>query len=107
MDIVLRKIAAVGRWLYREFVAAWPVFLFFMIGFTLLLSIIKLTLATFSIEMTAFSKALVGALFAAKAVLILDEMPIARYLEQYRRIVAVAVNGAIVTHTPAPAVGSY
>ena len=86
MDIVLRKIAAVGRWLYREFVAAWPVFLFFMIGFMLLLSIIKLTLATFSIEVTAFSKALVGALFAAKAVLILDEMPIARYLEQYRRI---------------------
>ena len=95
MDIVLRKIAAVGRWLYREFVAAWPVFLFFMIGFMLLLSIIKLTLATFSIEVTAFSKALVGALFAAKAVLILDEMPIARYLEQYRRIVAVAVKTLI------------
>jgi hypothetical protein len=92
LDIVLRKVAAVGRWLYREFVAAWPVFLFFMIGVLLLLSIIKLTLATFSIEMTAFSKAVVGALFAAKAVLILDEMPIARYLEQYRRIVAVAVK---------------
>lgn len=95
MDGVLRKIAAVGRWLYREFVAAWPVFLFFMIGFMLLLSIIKLTLATFSIEVTAFSKAVVGALFAAKAVLILDEMPIARYLEQYRRIVAVAVKTLI------------
>ena len=95
MDSALRKIAAVGKWLYREFVAAWPVFLFFMIGFMLLLSIIKLTLATFSIEVTAFSKALVGALFAAKAVLILDEMPIARYLEQYRRIVAVAVKTLI------------
>ena len=95
MDSVLGKIAAVGRWLYREFVAAWPVFLFFMIGFLLLLSIIKLTLATFSIEVTAFSKALVGALFAAKAVLILDEMPIARYLEQYRRILAVTVKTLI------------
>jgi hypothetical protein len=95
LDSVLGKIAAVGRWLYREFVAAWPVFLFFMIGFMLLLSIIKLTLATFSIEVTAFSKALVGALFAAKAVLILDEMPIARYLEQYRRILAVTVKTLI------------
>jgi hypothetical protein len=95
LDIVLRKIAAVGRWLYRELVAAWPVFVFFMIGFLLLLSIIKLTLATFSIEVTAFSKAVVGALFAAKAVLILDEKPIARYLEQYRRIVAVAVKTLI------------
>src|SRR5258708_36699602 len=66
-----------------------------MIGFMLLLSIIQLTLATFSIEVTAFSKALVGALFAAKAVLILDEMPIARYLEQYRRIDAVAVKTLI------------
>ena len=84
-----------GEWLRREFVAAWPVFLFFMIGFLLLLLIIKLTLATFSIEMTAFSKAVVGALFAAKAVLILDEMPIARYLEKYRRIVAVATKTLI------------
>ena len=95
LDGVPRKIAAVGRWLYREFAAGWPVFLFFMIGFLLLLSIIKLTLATFSIEVTAFSKALVGALFAAKAVLILDEMPIARYLEQYRRSDAVAVKTLI------------
>ena len=95
MDSVLRKIAAVGRWLYREFVAAWPVFLFFLFGFLLLLSIIKLTLETFSIEMTAFSKAVVGALLAAKAVLLLDDMPISRYLEQYRRIIAVAVKTLI------------
>jgi hypothetical protein len=66
-----------------------------MIGFLLLLSIIKLTLATFSIEMTALSKAVLGALLAAKAVLILDELPIARYLEQYRRIVAVGVKTLI------------
>jgi len=69
LDSVLRKIAAVGRWLYREFAAGWPVFLFFMIGFLLLLSIIELVLATFSIEGTAFSKAIIGALLAAKAVL--------------------------------------
>jgi hypothetical protein len=40
----------------------------------------------------AFSKALIGALFAAKAVLILDETPLGRKLERYRRIIAVAVK---------------
>jgi hypothetical protein len=82
----------VGKWLHRELVAAWPVFLFFVIGFLLLFSIIKLALANFSIEMTAFSKAVVGALIAAKAVLILDETPLARQLEHSRRIVAVALK---------------
>lgn len=95
MEIVIGKFVAAGKWLYRELVAAWPPFLFFMIGFLLLLLIIKLTLETFSIEMTAFSKALVGALFAAKAVLILDEMPISRYLREYRRIVAVVAKTLI------------
>ncbi len=95
MDSVLRTIRAVGRWLYREFVAAWPVFVFFLVGFLLLLWIIRLVLATFSIEVTAFPKAVIGALFAAKAVLILDETPLARHLEHYRRIVAVAVKALI------------
>ena len=54
--------------------------------------IIKLAVAQFSIPVTAFSKALVGALLAAKAVLILDETPLARKLERYRRIIAVAVK---------------
>jgi hypothetical protein len=53
---------------------------------------IKLALANFSIEMTALSKSVIGALFAAKAVLILDETPLARRLEHYRRIVAVGVK---------------
>ena len=73
MPEAFRIIAAIGRFLRREFVAAWPVFLFFLIGFLLVLAIIKLALATFSIEMTALSKAVVGALLAAKASLILDE----------------------------------
>ena len=92
MGNVLRIFASVGKWLQREFVAAWPVFLFFLVGFLLLLSIIKLALANFSIEMTALSNAIVGALFAAKAALVLDETPLARALENYRRIVAVAVK---------------
>jgi hypothetical protein len=82
----------VGRWLRKEFVAAWPVFLFFLAGFLLLISLIKLALADFSIEITALSNAVVGALFAAKAALVLDETPLARSLEHYRRIVAITVK---------------
>ena len=73
MGNVFRIFASVGEFLRREFVAAWPVFLFFLVGFLLLLLLIKLALANFSIEVTALPKAVVGALFAAKAALILDE----------------------------------
>ena len=92
MGNVFRIFASVGEFLRREFVAAWPVFLFFLVGFLLLFLLIKLALANFSIEVTALPKAVVGALFAAKAALILDETPLARRLERYRRIVAVAVK---------------
>jgi hypothetical protein len=85
-------IAGVSRFLRKEFVAAWPVFLFFLTGFLLLLLLIKLAFATLSIETTALSNAIVGALIAAKAALVLDETPLARALENYRRIVAVAVK---------------
>ena len=85
-------LTSVGKFLRREFVAAWPLFLFFLIGFLLLLLLVKLVLANFSIEMTALPKAVIGALLAAKAALILDETSLARRLERYRRIVAVAVK---------------
>jgi uncharacterized protein YacL len=87
-----RGIAGIGRFLRREFVAAWPVFLFFLTGFLLLLLLVKLALAQFSIEVRALSNAFVGALIAAKAALVLDETPLARSLERYRRIIAVAVK---------------
>jgi hypothetical protein len=88
----MRTLSSVGRWLRRELVAARPVFLFFLVGFLLLLSIVKLVLADLSVEVSAFSRSVVGALLAAKAVLILDDTPLARHLENYRRIVAVAVK---------------
>ena len=84
--------AGVGRFLHREFIAAWPVFLFFLTGFLILMTLVKLSLAQFSVEMTALSNAVVGALIAAKAALVLDETPLARSLDHYRRIVAVAVK---------------
>jgi hypothetical protein len=84
--------AGAGRWMRKELVAIWPVFLFFLVGFLLLISLIKLALAQFSVEITVLSNALIGALLAAKAALVLDETPLARSLEHYRRIVAVAVK---------------
>jgi hypothetical protein len=92
MIAVLERPARAGKWLLREFKSLWPVFLFFLGGFLIQLVIIKLAVLQFSIHVAAFSKALVGALLAAKAVLILDETPLARHLEQYRRIIAVAVK---------------
>jgi hypothetical protein len=92
LDNASGKFVSIGRFLRREFVAVWPAFLFFLVGFLILLLIIKLALATVSIEMSAVSKAVVGALIAAKAVLILDETPLTRRLEQSRRIIAVAVK---------------
>jgi hypothetical protein len=92
MSAIPQSIAASGKWLHREFVAARPVFIFFLIAFMLQFLIIKLAVAQFSIPISAFSKAVVGALFAAKAVLILDETRIGRSLERYRKIVAVAVK---------------
>jgi uncharacterized protein YacL len=87
-----RGFEGVGRFLRREFTAAWPVFLFFLTGFSLLILLIKLALAQFSIETTVLSNALVGALIAAKVALVLDETPLARSLEQYRRIVGVIIK---------------
>lgn len=92
MSALPQSITTTGKWLHREFLAARPVFIFFLVAFLLQLMIIKLAVAQFSIPITAFSKAVVGALFAAKAVLILDETRIGRSLEHYRRIVAVAIK---------------
>jgi hypothetical protein len=92
MSAIPQSLAATGKWLHREFVAARPVFIFFLVAFLLQFLIIKLALAQFSIPITALSKAVVGALLAAKAVLLLDETRIGRSLEHYRKIVAVGIK---------------
>jgi hypothetical protein len=93
MSAVPQSIVTTGKWLHREFLAARPVFIFFLVAFMLQLMIIKLAVAAqFSIPITAFSKAVVGALFAAKAVLILDETRIGKSLEHCQRVSAVAVK---------------
>ena len=62
------------------------------IRFLLLILLLKMALAQFSIETTVLSNAVIGALLAANEALILDETPLARSLEHYRRIVAVAIK---------------
>ena len=81
-----------GRWLRKEFIAIWPVFLFLFLGFLFLISLIKLTLAQFSVQTAMFSNAVIGALVGAKAALVLDETPLARSLEQYPGIIAIAAK---------------
>ncbi len=66
--------------------------IFFLVGFLLLIALIKLALAQFSVQITVVSDAVIGALLVAKAALVLDETPLARSLEHDRRIVAVAVK---------------
>ncbi len=91
MNTMPQRLAAAGNWLWREFASLWPVFLFFLVAFLIQLLIIKLAVEQFSVQLTAFSEAIVGALLA-NAVLILNETPLARKLESYRRIIAVAVK---------------
>lgn len=79
-------------WLRRELAAIWPVFVFFLVGFLLLISLIKLALTQFSIEVALISNAAIGALLAAKAALVLDETPLARSLGHYRGIVAITTK---------------
>jgi hypothetical protein len=91
-SISSNRIAGLSRFMHKEFAAVWPAFLFFLVGFLLLNLLLKVVLEEFSIPIAALSNAVVGAAIAAKAALALDETPLARALETYPRIVAVAVK---------------
>jgi hypothetical protein len=88
----LRPIWGALRWLRGEFRASRPVFFFFLIGFLLVLTIVKLALADYSVEVSTISRALVGALVAAKVVLVLDRTPISRRLANYPHIFRVTLR---------------
>lgn len=77
------------KWLRAEVRATRPIFLFFLSGFLLVLLIIKLALAQYSISVNALSRALLGAVLAAKVVLIFEHTPIARPFSRLPRIVAI------------------
>src|SRR5260221_9823255 len=82
-------------WVRAEFRASRSVFLFFLTGFLLVLLIVKLALADYSIEVSTVSRALVGALVAAKVVLILDRTATSRKLASYPHIVRVLLRTMI------------
>ncbi len=82
-------LASAGHWLWEEVWRIVPIALFFLVGFLLVLLIIKLTLAQYSIEVSTVSRAVLGALIAAKVVLILNRTPLARRMKNYPRIVPV------------------
>jgi hypothetical protein len=85
-------LASVGHWLWEELWRVIPIALFFLTGFMLVLLIIKLTLAQYSIETSTVSRAVLGALIAAKVVLILNHTPLARALRRYPRILPVLLR---------------
>jgi hypothetical protein len=83
------------QWLGREANEAWPIASFFFIGFVIVLLIVKLMLEQYSIETVTLSRALIGALIAAKVVLILDKTPVARSFRAYPRIIPVVAKAAV------------
>ncbi len=85
-----------GRWLVHEGEAMAPAAIFFLVGFALILLMIKLFVEQYSIELTVLSNAVLGALFAAKVSLILDHRDWAR-AHGYPR--AVVVAGKVVLYT--------
>jgi hypothetical protein len=95
---LLENALQLGASLFREVRAAWewtrdearrmrPVFLFFLTGFLLVLLIVKLSLAQYSIPVSALSRALLGAVLAAKVVLILEHTRLGRLFRYAPRIV--------------------
>ena len=84
----------VPRRIVEEVVSVTPAFAFFLIGFMLVLLVIKLFLAQYDIGFSAFPEAVIGALFAAKAVLVLDHRDYAR-LRRFPRVYAVVCKTAL------------
>jgi hypothetical protein len=91
---MLLAIGRIPRWIGNEVVSILPALLFFLFGFMLVLLVIKLFLAQYSIGFEAFPEAVLGALLAAKAVMILDHRDYAR-LRRFPRVYAVVGKTAI------------
>lgn len=84
-----RTSKALARRLVAEFCAAVPVVLFFFTGFLLVFLLFKLFVAQYSIEFSAFSKAIIGAAILGKVILIMEWVYSGRHLDEYPRAVAV------------------
>lgn len=71
--------------------------LFFLIGFGYILLIMKLFLKEYSIDTYIFSKAIIGALVAAKAVAIMDVTPWMNRFEQSPRYLSILYKTFVYT----------
>jgi hypothetical protein len=78
-----------GGWLAGEARELAPTVVFFLLGFGFILILIKLFVAQYSIELPVLSRAIIGALIAAKVTLVMDKVGWARS-RGYPAIVMVA-----------------
>jgi hypothetical protein len=75
------------HWLGKEFKKVGILALFFTICFVYIFIVMNLFLKTYSIDTYGISKVIVGFLFAAKAILILDKTPFINQFKQFPRYV--------------------
>lgn len=75
------------HWLGKEFKKVGILALFFTICFVYIFVVMNLFLKTYSIDTYGISKVIVGSLFAAKAILILDKTPFINQFKQFPRYV--------------------
>lgn len=85
-----------GRWLGHELDEMAPAAIFFLVGFAVILLIIKLFVEQYSIELRVLSNAILGALFAAKVSLVLDQRD---WRRSHRYPRALVVAGKVVLYT--------
>ncbi len=83
--------------LKREIKKIGSLALFFLIGFGYILLIMKLFLKEYSISTYVLSKAIIGALIAAKAVAILDATPLMNPFKQAPRYLSILYKTLIYT----------
>jgi hypothetical protein len=92
----------VFRWLKKELLAVIPVTLFFFTGFALVLMLVKLLLAQYSISVAVLSRAVLASLIVGKVVLVLEKVRLEERLPNAPGAVLVAIktlfygSGAIV-----------
>ena len=89
-------------WLTKELREVIPVTLFFFIGFALVLMLVKLILAQYSIPVAVLSRAMLASLIVGKVVLVLEKVRLEERLHDAPGAVLVAIktlfygSGAIV-----------
>lgn len=92
---LMRGAAGGARWASGEFIEILPAMLFFFIALMVILVILKLFIAQYSIEFYAFSKAAISALILGKAVLLMDWAESKRHASAYPRALVVAFKTVI------------